>query len=220
MATVDQIQSEVASVIDGDPVTANISSGDYALRLKYMNMALSEWEGTYDWQCLYNEYNVLVSVATGNASIALPTDFRKPASKPFIAGKALTIIRGQENFQYQPTDQRVAFFGNPKLNYTLVVYGTTLASGASITVPYYRSAGSLATSSDVPSIPDAQYLTRRTIAFWYESHDDDRFLNAKLDAERILGNLIDYENVFAEGSSSERVHSVDEINNRFRLGDS
>lgn len=214
----DDIQSDIASVIDSDPDTAHISSTDYSLRTTYINKALLEYQDAYDFQALYSEYNVLVSTASNNASIALPQDFRKPASKPFIAGKEYPIVRPQESGQYQSTDNRVSFFGNPKVNYTLVVFGAPLVSGASVTVPYYRSAGSLATTTDVPPIPNTQFLSQRSIAYWYEAHEDARFPSAKLEAERLLASLIDYENVFPEGSTDDHVKSNEE-KTHFRMGE-
>lgn len=220
--TVDLIQSRVASIIDGDPDIANISSTDYTLRLNYMNQALSEWESAYDWACLYKEYNTQSSTASGNASVVLPQDFRKLASYPVIANDALSSglypeTRPQEAGRYSDTEKRVEILGNYRDNYIMRIYGTNLISGASIKVPYYASAGSLVSGSVVP-IPNPDYLTKRTLAYIFEANEDARFGQAKLDAERILGSLIDYENVFNEASDSDHVKSVDERSG-FRFGE-
>ncbi len=216
--TLDQIISDVASVIFGDSVTTNISASDYAVLTSYTNKGLGEYENAYDWQHLYGEYNVLVSTASNNASIALPQDFRKAASKPWVAGQEYKIVRPQEAGQFEDTDNRVSFFGNPRDKYTLRVFGDPLASGASVKIPYYRSAGSLATSTDIAPIPDITFLVQRDIALWYEAHEDARFLTAKLEAERILGNLIDIENVFPEGSTDDHAKTNEE-RVRFRMGE-
>lgn len=221
---VDEVQSRIAAVFDSNPDTSAISSGDYSLRLAFMNMALTEWQEAYDWQVLYKEYNVLVSTSTGNASIALPSDFRKLASFPVIAnGTDSTGLYGenrpQESGQYESTDKRVEILGNPASNYTLRVYGTTLASGASIKVPYYSSAGSLATSISMIPCPNPDYIVKRTLAYLFEANEDARLPQAKLDAERILGSLIDYENTFGEASQSDRVKTVDETRHNFRMGE-
>lgn len=220
--SVDTIQSRVASVIDGDNNTANINTTDYSLRLTYMNMALNEWQEAYDWQVLYKEFNSLVSTAAGNASIALPSDFRKLASYPKIANGTSTDLypetRPQEAGRYDDTQKRVEILGNYKNNYVLRVYGVTLISGASVKIPYYASAGSLATSTDIVPIPNSEYLTKRVLAYVFEANEDPRFPQSKLEAERILGSLIDYENVFSEASDSDRVKSVDERHD-FRMGE-
>jgi hypothetical protein len=218
MANLDSIQSDIAGVLDGDSNTSNINATDYSLRTSFINKALREWQDAYDWQCLHKEYNVLVSTATGNASIALPQDFRKPSVNPWVAGAEYTITRPQDARDYEDLDTRVEFIGNPRTNYVLRVYGTTLASGASVRVPYYSSAGSLATTTDIAPIPNVDFLVQRTIAYWYESHEDDRWPGAKLEAERILASLIDYENVFPEGSAASRVRSATERAG-FRMGE-
>ncbi len=216
--SLDNIQSDIAAVLDGDPNTANILPEDYILRTAYINIALNEYENAYDWQHLHKQFNLLVSTATGNASVVMPQDFRKPSANPMIAGTEFIITRPQDSRKYLDTDQRVEILGNPQTGRVLRVYGITLASGASIQIPYYASAGSLATISDIAPIPDSGFLSRRTMALWYEAHEDARFLATKLEAERILANLIDYENVFPEGSRESRVRSVDE-DKGFRMGE-
>ncbi len=216
--TLDNIQSDIAAILDSDSNTANISSTDYTLRTAYINIALGEYETAYDWQHLHKQYNLLISAATGNASVVLPQDFRKASANPIIAGTEFQITRPQDGRKYFETDQRVELLGNPQTGRVLRIYGITLVSGASIQLPYYASAGSLATVSDITTIPDSSFISRRAMALWYEAHEDARFLATKLEAERILANLIDYENVFAEGSQESRVRSVDE-DMRFRMGE-
>ena len=59
--TTDECQSQIAATVDQDENTANLSSSDYSLRLKYLNIAQEEWAETTDWQALYSEYNMNVS---------------------------------------------------------------------------------------------------------------------------------------------------------------
>lgn len=212
--TVDEIQSRIAAYTDQDENTSNISSTDYSLRLKYINMALTEWQEAYDWQSLYSEYNVLISTPTGNASVALPTDFRKLASYPVISNAGSTDLfpetRPQEAGQYASTDKRVEILGNPQDNYILRVYGTTLSSGASVKIPYYMSAQSLASATNIAEIPNPDYLVKRSIAYLLEAREDARFPQMKQEAERILATMIDYENTFGEASTFDRVKTVEE----------
>lgn len=220
--TVDTIQSRIAAIIDGDNNTANINTTDYSLRLTYMNMALEEWQEAKDWQVLYKEHNVLVSTSTGNASIALPVNFRKLASYPVISNSASSTdlypeTRPQEAGRYEDDEKRVEILGNYQSNYVMRVYGVTLNSGASVKIPYYATAGSLVSGSVVP-VPNPDYLVKRTLAYVYEAAEDPRFPQARLEAERILGSMIDYENVFSEASDSDRVKSYDE-RHKFRMGE-
>ena len=218
--SVDQIQGRIAAIADQDGDTANINTSDYALRLTYINMALQEWAEAYDWQVLYNEYTTQTSTSTGNTSITLPTNFRKLASYPVISPDGANSYkfpetRPQEAGQYSSTDRRVEITGNPQDRYTMAVFGVGLQSGASIRVPYYMSVQSLASPSDVAEIPNADYLTKRALAYWWEARGDDRFPQMKQECERILGTMIDYENVFSEASTFDRVRTVEET----RYGD-
>lgn len=186
-------------------------------------MAQEEWAESNDWRELYSEYNVLVSTSTGNASIALPVDFRKLASYVHIAydgtsNDQFSDIRPTDSNQYSETDKRVAILGGPYQGYVLRVYGATLASGTSVTVPYYRSPVSLATTTSIPDVPNADYLVQRTIAYVWESRGDERFPLAKAEAERILSNMIEYSNVFGRGADWDHAKSVEETRFKFRLG--
>ncbi len=221
--TVDQLQSRIAAVIDQDEVTSNISSTDYSLRLMYLNMALLEWAEAYDWQTLYSEFNMLVSTSTGNASISLPTDFRKLASYPVISYDGATTAlfpetRPQEAGKYEATDKRIEILGNPQDSYVMRVYGATLVSGASVKIPYYMSVQSLASPANIAEIPNPNYLVKRTIAYLWEAREDARFVQAKQDAEIILRNMLEQENVFSEASTFNRVKTVEENTNGFRIG--
>lgn len=220
--TVDGLQSEIAALVDQDENTGNISSTDYSLRLKYLNMALLEWAEVYDWQVLYTEFNTLTSTSTGNASISLPSNFRKSASYPYITFDGAKTekypeTRPQESGKYLGTDRRVEYVGNPQDGYTMVVYGG-LVSGASIKVPYYRSIQSLASPANVAEIPNPDYLVKRAVAYLWEAREDARFVQAKQDAELILRNMIEYENVFSEASTNNRVSTVEESKFNFRIG--
>lgn len=234
--SVDEIQSQLAAMADQDPLTADISSTDYALRLKFINMAMREFQEAYDWQVLYDEYNVLVSTATGNASIALPANFRKLASFPQIVWDGQTTdrfpeVRPQEKAQFTLTnkgntagigspDRWVEIWGNPRSNYTMFVHAPTLASGASVLVPYYKSFQSLASPIDIAEIPNPMYLVKRSLAYLWEVRQDDRFPEMKSEADRILGQMIDYENTFSEASTYDRVKTIEQTRyGDFRWGD-
>lgn len=223
--SVDNLQGRIASIVDQDPVVANISTDDYALRLTYLNMASQEWAEAYDWQVLYHEFNTQTSTSTGNLSITLPTDFRKLASFPQISFDGANTAsfpdtRPQEAGQYGSNDKRVEILGNPLDNYVMRVYGTDLASGVSIKVPYYASVQSLASPANVAEIPNPEYLVKRTVAYLWESREDARFPQMKQECERILGTMIDYENTFGEASASDRVKTVEETKyGDFRWGE-
>lgn len=220
---VTELQSRIAAVVDLDENVSNLDTEDESLRRKYMEMAQREWAESSDWRQLYAEYNMLVSTSTGNASIALPSDFRKLSSYVHIAydgtqNDQFSDIRPTEQDQYNENDKRVAVLGSPTGGYILRVFGASLASGTSVKVPYYRSPVSLATGTTVPDVPNPEYLVQRTIAYVWEARGDERFPLAKAEAQTILSNMIEYENVFGRGADWDRVKTVEQTRNNFRIG--
>ena len=211
-------------MVDQNESTSAISSTDYSLRLKYINMGLSEWAEVNDWQVLYKEYNMLVSTSTGNASIALPSDWRKLAGPAQITYDGSTTddfieTKGQNQSNYDGTFKRIEVLGNFKDNYILRVYGATLVSGASVKVPYFTSIQSLVSPANVAEIPNPEYLVKRTIAYIFEAREDPRFPLIKQEAENILRNMIEYENVFSRDSSDSRVKTWEETTYAFHWGE-
>jgi len=223
--TVDNVQSRIAALIDQDENTSNVSSTDYSLRLNYINQANREWEEATDWQVLYKEYNMNISTSTGNASVVLPADFRRLASYPLITHDGATTdqfpeSKGQEAGLYNSTDKRVEVLGNSYDKYTLRVFGVDMVSGASVKVPYFKSAISLVSPANVSEIPNPEFLVKRTVAYLWEAREDGRFPQMKGEADRILANMIDRENVFSVASTDSRVKTSDEIRHGdFRWGE-
>lgn len=221
--SVDEIQSRVASITDQDEDTSALSADDYSLRLKYINTAQDIWAETYPWQTLYAEYNVLVSTASANASIALPNNFRKIASYPQITYDGTSTaqfpeVLPQEDSQFTDTDKRIWIMGDPQSGYIMRVFGVNLVSGASVKVPYTRSVGSLASPADISIVPNADYLVKYTVAQIWESREDPRFPNAKAEATRTLSNMLEFENVHSRAADYGRVKTVDETKYNFRIG--
>ena len=220
---VDEINSRVAAVVDLDENIANLDTEDATLRRKYMEMAQREWAESSDWKALYAEYNMNISTATGNASVVLPADFRK------LAGIAQVAYDGTSNDQFPatlPTEQyqyddqykRVAVLGSPYGGYVLRIFGASLASGTSVKVPYYRSPVSLSTGTTIPDVPNSEYLVQRTIAYVWEARGDERFPLAKSEAQNILANMIEYENVFPQGADYDHAKTVEQTRYNFRVG--
>jgi len=227
MVTVDEIQSRIASVLDQDEDTDNISSNDYSLRLKYINKREQDWAEAGRWQCLYKEYHTLTSTNSGNTSIALPADFRDIASFPKITydgstTKEFPIIRGQEEGQYLSTDRYAKLLGNPHGGYYLKVNpGTSsgqLASGASIYIPFISVPTSLASPADIVTCPNANYLVTGVISDVWEAREDARFQGKRAEANQILINMLEREFTPSEASADDRVKTVEETKYSFRIG--
>lgn len=221
--SVDEVQGRIAAVLDQDQNTANISSADYSLRLSYLNMAQREWAESADWDVLYREYNTRTSTSTGNASVAMLGDFRKLASFPKITYDGSTTelfeeIRPQEKGQKADTDRYVMMLANASQGtFTMFVNAGTLASGASIMAPYYTSPASLASPVDVSRIPNPEYLVQRTLAYVWESRGDERFPQAKLEADKILQRMLEFESTKGEGFYNV-VKTQEETRYDFRWG--
>lgn len=220
--TLDDIESRVAAVADQDESTANISTADYSLRRMYINMAQREWAESYDWRSLYREYNMLVSTSTGNASIALPTDFRKSAGLPKITFDGTTTeifqeVRAEERNTYSQNSRFVYFLGDQSANYTMVINAGTVASGASVFVPYRASVASLVSPANVAMCPNPEYLVQRTLAYIWESRSDGRFPQAKAESDKLLQKMLEYEQTYGEGMI-DSIRTADRKYNNFRWG--
>lgn len=218
----DEIQSRIAAIIDQDENTSNIGATDYSLRLKYINKAQQEWAEIQDWQTLFKEYNMNVSTSTGNASVVLPNDFRKLAGYPKITFDGINTdsfpdVLPQED-GYAADERRIWILGNPNSGYILRVFGSTLASGASVKVPYFSSPGSLASPADLPAVPNSDFLVQRAISLIWESREDPRFPQAKVEADRILRNMMERENTFNRASDNFRAKTWDEVKYGYRWG--
>jgi len=221
--TLDTIQSQISALVDQNEVTTSISATDYSLRLAYINMAIKEWGETYDWDVLYKRYITQTSTASANASIALPSDYRKLASFPIIVwtgtqGDQFPEVKPQEDGQFSSTDRRIWLSGNNQAGFNMYVLGVALQSGASIMVPYYATAKSLASPTDVPEIPNPEYLVQRTVAYLWQGREDPRFPAAQAEANRILSNLIEYENTFGRAAYNDSVRTVEQSRASFRFG--
>lgn len=223
--SLDNIQGRIAAILDQDEDTSNISTADYSLRREYINMAQREWSEAYDWKSLYREGNLSVSTSTGNASVVLPDDYRKLASFPRITFDGVTTenfpeIRPQEAYMYADTDRYITVSGDQSTGHIMFVNAGTLASGASIKLPYYASPASLVSPADIAMCPNPEYLVQRSLAYWWESADDGRFPQAKLEADKILRQLLEHEQVYGEGYDN-KVYTVERKDfNSFRWGKS
>jgi len=224
---VQEIQNRIGAGLDQ---VASVTAGaeDWDLRLKYINMAQTEWSQFYDWQVLYKEYNTLTSTSTGNTSISLPSDFRKLASFPKVVYDGTNTseyeeVRPQERTQKVDTDKYQYIMGNDSDGYTMVINSGNadrqLPSGASIFISYYATAGSLASPTDISPIPDANYLVHRALAYIFQSADDTRFQIELGEADKLLARMLEREAVHSEAANDySRIRTVEEKRYGFRIG--
>jgi len=218
---VQELQNRIAAIVDQSSTAPTAGSSSWNLRLKYLNMAQREWEEAYDWSTLYKEYNTLTSNSSGGPTISMPSDFRKLAGYPKITADGSNTdeypeIDPQTKEQYLSTDEYCYVLGNDKDGYSLIINPATPVSGASIFIPYWAAAASLASPADVSMCPDPNYLVQRSVAQLWEARGDPRFPQAKSEAEKLLQRMVEQENTRGYGYHNEVKHAEDKKS--FRWG--
>lgn len=218
--TLNDVITKVSAVVSQSTSVTN-TSDEYALWRSYVNMAQREWAELSDWRALYKEYNTRTSNPSGNATIVLPADFRKLSGFPRITADGTTTdeyteIDPQTKGMYK-ADDKYCYLLDDTTNKYLIVNPGTLVSGASIFVSYWKSVASLASPANVVECPNPDYLVQRTIAYVWEAREDNRFPQAKAEAEKILSRLLEQENTRGFAYDS-RILTREEKNYSFRIG--
>ena len=212
-----EVQKRINAIV-GQSVTVTEGDDDWNLRRSYINRAQRDWSERFDWQVLYKETNTLAT-ASGQATLSLPTDYRKLAIAPTIADTSVNQyaeIDPQERKRFGSTDKYVYPLGDPSGGYNLVV-NPPMASGASIAYAYYRTAPSLVSGSDISLCPNPDYIVQQSLYYYFLANEDARFQDARRQAEGILANLLEFENVRGNGYDNS-VTNVDETKSNFRWG--
>lgn len=223
MATwnVQEMQDQMASELDQ---TASKTAGDsdWNLRLNYLNRAQLDFSEAYDWPVLIKELYTQTSQITGNASITLPSDFRKLAGRPVVVDDGITARSYDEiditnKVNLLGTDYYIYITGNPRANYSMVVNPPSLVSGASIYVPYYSTLASLASPADLSNCPDPEFLVQKALYYVLKGRDDPRFQEAGAKADLLLQRLLEREQVRSL-AYDDRIKSRNETKLNFRMG--
>ena len=184
-------------------------------------MAQKEWAETYDWQSLYKEYNTMTSNPSGNATIALPADFRKLSGYPKITADGTNT---EEYTQIDPqkasmmaSDAYYSYLLHDAGQSYLIVSPGSLVSGASIFISYWKSPASLVSPVNIVDCPNPDYLVQQTIAYVWESREDSRFPQAKAEADKILARLLEHENTQGYAYDN-KILTLEEKSYNFRIG--
>lgn len=196
--TVDQIMTQIASTVNQEATAPTAGSAEYSLWLSYINRSYFEWAEANDWEELRKVFKPTVN-GMSLASVPLPLDYRKLGGAPrlylngsgFEMGEEYPFAIPEEEALYQETDKYVTLTGNQNSGYALLWHPATLASGASIAIPYYSMPTSLASSTDVPVLTDSQYLVDRTIGFILEARSDPRFQSQEARAREKLLAMVE-----------------------------
>jgi len=220
-----ELQTRMEAIV-GQSVTVTEGDDDWKLRRSYLNRAQRDWSERFDWPQLYTEFNSRTSTGSALASISLnranlTNTFRKLAGFPMFASDIGVAqypqIDPNERKRFGATDKYVYILGDPRGGYNMVVNPATFISGASVFIPYYRSPDSLVSGSDISLCPNPNYLVQQALYYYFQANEDERFQDARAEAERILATMLEFENVKGKGYHNE-VLNTDESEKSFRWG--
>lgn len=194
--TESDLQSQMSVELDRSTTPPAVTSSDYLARRSALDRANRDWAETYEWNALLKVHNGLVSTSTGNASYAMPADFRKLDSLVGVGGitSRLQAVHPTDNSSYSDSDNFVNVLGNESSGYILYLHAGTLASGTSIQFTYFSQVTSLSTTTAVSPCPDPTFLVQRGLYYIYKSKEDGRFPEAKAESDKILARMMENEN--------------------------
>lgn len=217
MFDLTEIQKRVEAIV-GQSQTVTEGNDDWNLRSSYINRAQQDWANRFEWPQLYREIFGNLSTATGNATISMPSDFRKLMGHPKIGNNQYSQIDANERERFNVGDRFSYVLGNPSGGYNLIVnYPATASSGASYFIPYQKTVASLVSGFQVSECPNPDYIVQQTLYYYFLANEDERFQDARSEAERILANLLEFENVYGPAHANS-VDNVDEVKHNFRWG--
>lgn len=218
---VTEIQKRISAIVDQDENSVTAGDDDWTLRLKYINMAQTEWAESYQWPTLFKEVYTKASTSTANVTLSLPSDFRKFDGYLTIcdednSANEYAQVQPQEKSQYVESDKYFYILGDPNGYYAVINPGTH-ASGASIAYSYWASPASLVSPANVSMCPDPNFLVQKTVGYLWRARDDGRFTFAEAEAEKILSRMLEFE-VTKGHSYDDRVKTYEETRYGFRIG--
>jgi len=221
-ATLEDLQKTISSLLEAETVAPVPGSEDWELRRNLINSAQNDWARARDWDVLYKEINTRVSQSTGNATISMPSNFRKLAGYPKIVKDGVTtyeypVIDPQTRSQYNDEEKFVYVLGSEADGFNMIVHPPSLISGASIFYSYYATPSSLATQTDTVACPDPNYLVYATLTRLLGLDEDGRADLMRLEAERILLKMEEQQNIKGQGFW-DRVKTSEEVRHTFRWG--
>lgn len=177
--TVSEMMQRIASTTNQEAETPTSGSDEYALWLSFINQAYDQWAEAHDWEELRYDYYPSIT-GTGAASVSMPSTFRKLAGTPIVyientQGVEYEEILPERAKNTESTDRYVTVRGNLGTGYHVIFNPGTLASGASVMIPYFGMPTALVSSGEYSIVPDPQYLVDKAVAYILKSRSDPRF---------------------------------------------
>jgi hypothetical protein len=180
--SLDQIMTQIAATVNQEATAPTAGGDEYSLWLEYINRALFEWSNATDWEVLRKVFYPTIT-GTSNVTLSMPEDFRKVAAEVRVYGMGYDNGRGigeilpDQIGMYGDTSDYFMTRGDMSNGFHIILHTGTfsVSSGASVAIEYYSTVTSLASSAQIPVIPDSQFLIDRTIAYILEARSDARF---------------------------------------------
>ena len=220
--TLQDCQNAISAEVDQSATAPTAGSTDWLIRNNFINRSLIDWSESYEWEAMKKVHNGIVSTSTGNASYALPSDFKKIDGFPQITADGSNtygypVDDPTNNNRYVGTDRFVNILGNNTDNKVMYIHDT-LVSGASVQFTYYASPQSLASATNIVPMKDPTYLVQRSLYYILKSREDGRFPEAKTESDRILMRMIEEENSLGQSNVNRRVSVFPENYKTWRVG--
>jgi len=221
--SLQDIQNQIASELDQSSSAPTAGGSDWNMRLNAINRSLFDWADTNEWSALKAVHNGVISTSTGNASYALPGNFKKIDGYPRIVWDGTTtdefpVVNPSKNAKYSDSDTFVNILGNDADNKVMYIHSTTLVSGASVQFTYWKSPLSLSSTGQLTECPDPTFLLQRSLYYLYRGAEDGRFPEAKVESEKILLRMIESENSLGVANVDRNIPNELEEKYGFRIG--
>lgn len=214
--TLESILKDVSSYVDQADDTP--TGEDLAVRTRFVNRRLRRYGESYDWSELNTTYGVVTSQIS-TATITVPSTYKKLSSEVFVYSDSVSPHKYEEidlgdQWGLDTTDKKFFIEGNESDGYYMR-FPNPLASGASVVMGLQSFPSSLATLSDTTNIANPEYVIQGVIADVLEGRSDERFPQAKQEADRILATALERENTRRSLSATNEVKKRDTT---YRIG--
>lgn len=222
--TVAQIMTMVAATVNQEADSPSVGSAEYTLWIEYINRAIDEWGQAHDWDALRKTFfPEVIGIAT--ASVRLPDNFRKlsgPVKLHFANEenpKEFPIELPERTGMHNASSEYVTITGDSSVGQSLLFHPATLASGASLEVPYFSTPTYVSNATQITPVPDPQFLIDRVIAYIFESRSDPRFQIVESKARDKMLTMIENANAATYSSYSNQNPVLNTLGRiKFRMG--
>lgn len=179
--TVDQILQKVHRRYEGSVDYPVSGDDDYDLRLALLGDGVESWaDEPQNWKELYTPVSTSDGDKTtdGTSTIDCPTNFLRPATMLQISNTYYTFQRKELTINTLRNDSGAYFFtvvGTPGA-YDIQV-NPTPATGLTITYDYIKTATRPTTGSEIPQVPNPNFLVYYILAALYEQDNRNDLVN-------------------------------------------